>query len=139
MSRVGGVSPKNAAENARRERAISEKSGRRVRLTGSDKKKLRDLGVVLLITAALAIPYYLTVDNEVMWGMYLYYTAAGVTGIVFAVLNIAASHMIGDPRAEAIMKARRVMLFIFMPLLLIVLWDVTMLFLGDYIKSIVGL
>lgn len=139
MSRVGGASPKKAAETARRETNSAERRSRKGRLTEAEKKKLRDIGVILLITAVLAVPYYMTVKNEVMWGMYLYYIAAALVGAAFAALHFAAVHMRESPRGAKLNKARRAATFVFMPLLLIILWDTTMLFLGDYVKSFTGL
>ena len=132
MSRVGGASPKKAAETARRETNSAERRSRKGRLTEAEKK-------ILLITAVLAVPYYMTVKNEVMWGMYLYYIAAALVGAAFAALHFAAVHMRESPRGAKLNKARRAATFVFMPLLLIILWDTTMLFLGDYVKSFTGL
>lgn len=139
MSRVGGVSPKKAVTAAKTDKALAEKRGRRGRLTAADKKKLGNIGVILLITAVLAVPYYMTIKNEVMWGMYLYYTLAAIAGAAAVALHFAAVHMRESPRGAALDKARRAAIFVFMPLLLIILWDTTMMFLGDYVKRLAGL
>lgn len=138
MSRVGGVSPKKA-EAMEREKSLSGKKNRGRKLTKAEWKKLRDVGVILLITLVLAVPYYMTVKNEVMWGMYLYYIAAAVAGAGFAVLHFAAVHMRDTPRGATLKKIRRAAIFVFMPLLLIILWDTVMLFIGDYFMRLAGL
>lgn len=137
MSRVHGVSPKKAA--VAKDKKSAGKGGRKARLTAAEKKKLRDVGIILLITAVLAVPYYMTLKNEVMWGMYIYYIVAAVMGAAAAALHFAAVHMREDPRGAVLEKARRWAIFVFMPLLLVILWDTTMLFLGDYVKRLAGL
>lgn len=138
MSRVHGVSPKKAAVVAKDKKSAG-KERRKAHLTAAEKKKLRDVGIILLITAVLAVPYYMTIKNEVMWGMYLYYTLAAVAGAAAAALHFAAVHMRESPQGAALEKARRAAIFVFMPLLLVILWDTTMLFLGDYVKRLSGL